>query len=600
MTFDDIDKLIADIHRGVITIDNLPIDLYLESSGKFIKNLEQGYGFKLSEVDKNSAQYNTLIKLRDNLFRFSGVKTFQNVKELEAVRFSLETGFLKTLKEYRVDALPIYDKFNRDWSATEIDTTLTSADFAAKTDIFKEEAETFPMLRYQTAGDANVREEHAALDGITKPVDDPFWDNYMPPNGFNCYDRETEIYTDKGWCKFENLDKSLNVLTLNPENKNIEWQLPVNYIKQIHSDKMISIKANNMDVCVTPDHKMLVQKGWDRTKKRDVLKLIDAKDIATGDRIFRTGNWTGKEQRVININGLKFDVDTYLKFIAWYLSDGSTTKRGNDWYQIKISQNKDQHYSDIVEDLKDFPVKAYYGHDYIGFSSKTLGEYLTQFGKANKKYIPQIIKDLKPEKIKVFLDTYVKADGNITKPQIKENGYSSKPIHNFYSTSKKLIDDIGELIIKTDRLPSFGVSANAGKKGVIRGKEFTSNYDMHYVRINQSKYFNVNVKKHITYVDYNNYVYCVEVPKYSTLLIRRNNKVYWSGNCRCDVIQLRRAKETSLKPGELEEKTGNITDLFKNNSANSGVIFKPDHPYNVVGQKYEAQKQLNFGFPMPE
>lgn len=31
-----------------------------------------------------------------------------------------------------------------------------------------------------------MREEHAILDGITLPFDDKFWDEFFPPNGWNC------------------------------------------------------------------------------------------------------------------------------------------------------------------------------------------------------------------------------------------------------------------------------------------------------------------------------------------------------------------------------------------------------------------------------
>jgi len=31
-----------------------------------------------------------------------------------------------------------------------------------------------------------VRDEHAALEGITLPASDPFWDKYYAPNGWNC------------------------------------------------------------------------------------------------------------------------------------------------------------------------------------------------------------------------------------------------------------------------------------------------------------------------------------------------------------------------------------------------------------------------------
>ena len=31
-----------------------------------------------------------------------------------------------------------------------------------------------------------MREEHALLDGITRPIDDSFWDTYLPPNDWGC------------------------------------------------------------------------------------------------------------------------------------------------------------------------------------------------------------------------------------------------------------------------------------------------------------------------------------------------------------------------------------------------------------------------------
>lgn len=40
----------------------------------------------------------------------------------------------------------------------------------------------------------------------------------------------------------------------------------------------------------------------------------------------------------------------------------------------------------------------------------------------------------------------------------------------------------------------------------------------------------------ISEIPYNDYVYCIELPKYHTLLVRRNGKVCWCGNCRTTTI----------------------------------------------------------------
>ena len=39
---------------------------------------------------------------------------------------------------------------------------------------------------YTTVGDNRVREEHAVLEGVTLPKNDPFWRQFYPPNGWSC------------------------------------------------------------------------------------------------------------------------------------------------------------------------------------------------------------------------------------------------------------------------------------------------------------------------------------------------------------------------------------------------------------------------------
>ena len=41
-------------------------------------------------------------------------------------------------------------------------------------------------LMYDAVDDSRTRESHFAMDGIIRPVNDPFWSTHAPPNGFNC------------------------------------------------------------------------------------------------------------------------------------------------------------------------------------------------------------------------------------------------------------------------------------------------------------------------------------------------------------------------------------------------------------------------------
>jgi SPP1 gp7 family putative phage head morphogenesis protein len=49
---------------------------------------------------------------------------------------------------------------------------------------------------YNTVGDDRVRETHAAMDGVTRPKDDPIWDIWTPPCGWNCRCAKLENFED--------------------------------------------------------------------------------------------------------------------------------------------------------------------------------------------------------------------------------------------------------------------------------------------------------------------------------------------------------------------------------------------------------------------
>lgn len=50
----------------------------------------------------------------------------------------------------------------------------------------EEVKEARPFWQYMTAGDPSVRDEHSALAEKVYHADHPFWDQWYPPNGFNC------------------------------------------------------------------------------------------------------------------------------------------------------------------------------------------------------------------------------------------------------------------------------------------------------------------------------------------------------------------------------------------------------------------------------
>lgn len=127
-------------------------------------------------------------KMRERLTRsnyiFSGLKTFHELNEAFPSLLD-ENGDRKPFERFLNDVRSIDNQYNRNYLRAEYNFVHQSAQMAAKWEQFEEDGDRY-YLQYRTAGDDKVRPEHAALNRITLPMSDPFWESYYPPNGWNC------------------------------------------------------------------------------------------------------------------------------------------------------------------------------------------------------------------------------------------------------------------------------------------------------------------------------------------------------------------------------------------------------------------------------
>lgn len=83
------------------------------------------------------------------------------------------------------DTLKVRDKYNKAWLKAEYNYAVRTADAVARWAEIEKDKEHIDLL-YETVGDSRVRPDHATLEGVCLPVDDPFWSVAYPPNGWNC------------------------------------------------------------------------------------------------------------------------------------------------------------------------------------------------------------------------------------------------------------------------------------------------------------------------------------------------------------------------------------------------------------------------------
>lgn len=134
-------------------------------------------------------------RLHRSDYIFSGLKTFHELNEAFPALID-EDGDRKSFERFLNDVRKIDKTYNRNYLRAEYNFASASAEMAARWEQFMEDGDRY-NLQYRTANDGKVRPEHAALHGVTLPITDSFWDEFTPPNGWNCRCSVTQVRKSK-------------------------------------------------------------------------------------------------------------------------------------------------------------------------------------------------------------------------------------------------------------------------------------------------------------------------------------------------------------------------------------------------------------------
>lgn len=123
-------------------------------------------------------------RLQRSDYIFSGMKAFHELNEAFPSLLD-ENGDRKPFERFLNDVRKIDKTYNSNYLRAEYNFVQASAEMAGKWESFLRDGDRY-YLQYRTAGDGRVRPEHAALHGVTLPMTDSFWEEFYPPNGWNC------------------------------------------------------------------------------------------------------------------------------------------------------------------------------------------------------------------------------------------------------------------------------------------------------------------------------------------------------------------------------------------------------------------------------
>lgn len=181
---EEISKGFKDAMKVVFNQKGSSFSIEIMADGN-VQNLIEAHTDVLNRNIQRLEMSDTMRKrLTRSNYIFSGMKTFHELNE--AFPSLLDSnGNRKTFEAFLNDVRKIDNTYNSNYLRAEYNFVQSSAEMAAKWERFSEDGDRY-NLQYRTANDGKVRPEHAALNGVTLPPSDPFWEEYYPPNGWNC------------------------------------------------------------------------------------------------------------------------------------------------------------------------------------------------------------------------------------------------------------------------------------------------------------------------------------------------------------------------------------------------------------------------------
>ena len=180
-----IDQIAQNLHDGTIKPSDLNADLIQKTYADLSEGAAAGVGKKWETQYKKEGEDTLVTSLKKNLYTFASAKTFAQLETLNKMLYS-QDGKLRPFNEYSQLVKKVNAQYNKNRLQAEHQTAKTAGQMAIKWQRIQRDKDLFPNLKYRTIGDERVRDEHAALNGTVKPVDDPFWSTHYPPNGWRC------------------------------------------------------------------------------------------------------------------------------------------------------------------------------------------------------------------------------------------------------------------------------------------------------------------------------------------------------------------------------------------------------------------------------
>ena len=364
---------------------------------------------------------------------------------------------------------------------------------------------------------------------------------------FACLKGNCEVLVENTWKKIKDIKPTDKVAIL--DNDNVKYEYPEAIHKYDYDGKMYQLKSQQVDLTVTPNHRMWIKKRYGAGGKfKDEFEFQFAEDCF-GKRLkykknvnnFQPEKWIGERFTIpeyIDGNNLTrkemvVEMNDWLTFFGIWVAEG-----WSDSKQVGIAANKPRVQKALDECLNKMGFKISKSKDKKWrICDVQLANYMKEYSVgAVNKFLPDWCWNLNKEQCRTLLSSMELGDG-----------YRSKSNNRFYYTSsKQLADDVTRLALHAGysthvRVPEGRKAGNETKFTRPNGKEetVTTTTDNYVITIIKKKveptmnhgHCNTQNGQSEEWIDYKGSVHCLTV-RTGVFLVRQNGKPVWTGNSR--------------------------------------------------------------------
>jgi ribonucleoside-triphosphate reductase (formate) len=352
-----------------------------------------------------------------------------------------------------------------------------------------------------------IRYDNLTRDDVKQSLQSFIFNNNVPTRvGFQCMSEDTEILTQNGWASYADVKVGDSIVTFNVKKQQLENKNVKKLFKRQYKGKMYNLKNRIQDQLISPGHR-IVRKSFNSNKY--VLEEVEDTKKLKSPFIIPVAAKNGNA-------GVKLS-DSEIKLLAWVIAEASSENPSNKHRQcgrITIYQSALKNplkYKEIISLLNKFKLD-YSEKDStpaLGSSTKMIRLNASSSKKIHAyfddsydiKHIPLKLMKMNTKQARVFLDTYVKADG-FEKCKIA-------------TTEKGILDALQQVCV----LAEYGFT-------VLERKPTIGTKTIFVLRLIKHK--ETYIQK-IKEVNYSGIIWCPNTDN-ETVVARRNGKVFITGN----------------------------------------------------------------------